>query len=87
LCFGAEEGQADKPTEDDDAEDNGDMGGFGIVTLASLMPVISVQVLGILLYALVDKADIEKYALKHDATDAVQSWYLPLPPLRYIADI
>lgn len=82
-----EEGQADKHTEDGDAEDDGDMGGFGIVTLASLMPVITVQVLGILLYALVDKADIEKYALKHDAIDGVQSWYDKTPQREVILSV
>jgi uncharacterized membrane protein len=51
------------------------MGGFGIVTLASIMPVITVQVLGILLYAFVDKATIESYALKQGNSDeAAQSW-------------
>jgi len=55
--------------------------GFGLVTLASLIPVMSVLCLALVFWATVDKADIIARAIKsaHESDDTVET-----PPLREV---
>src|SRR5690606_32843248 len=78
--------EEDKPSStSDDNDEEQDLNGFGIITLASLLPIMTVQLLGILLSFVVSVDDI----MAENDTDEEQSEFSKIIedfPLNVIID-